>query len=256
MPDAPRLSPRSGPLDLLAGAAIPVRAGLLLLRTPRLRALSLLCAGVTLVIFVGWAVVLWHMLPGWAQLVWTPSEGLSRGLWTIAVVIAGTLGWLLGAATLPLLALAPLQDSLVDATEAAVGAPPAPPVGPIPGPAAGGDGLRTYLRAGPGAAVGSSGIDASAAVVPAAAPLWTAAGVAWTALWICAEYLDAPMVRHQRPFREMRRVLAGRPALSLGFGLVLTVLLWVPLLNLFLVPLAVCAGTLLYRSLVSAGTLS
>lgn len=256
MPDAPRLSPRSGPLDLLAGAAIPVRAGLLLLRSPRLRALSLLCAGVTLAIFVGWAVVLWHMLPGWAQLVWTPSEGLSRGLWKIAVVIAGTLGWFLGAATLPLLALAPLQDSLVDATEAAVGAPPAPPVGPIRG-------LRLAVMAFGRTFVrvlvllsGQAALMLLHAVVPAAAPLWTAAGVAWTALWICAEYLDAPMVRHQRPFRETRRVLAGRPALSLGFGLVLTVLLWVPLLNLFLVPLAVCAGTLLYRSLVSAGTLS
>ena len=41
-------------------------------------------------------------------------------------------------------------------------------------------------------------------------------------------------------------MLAGRTALALGFGLVITVLLWVPLLNLFLVPLAVCAGTLLY----------
>jgi len=51
-------------------------------------------------------------------------------------------------------------------------------------------------------------------------------------------------------------VLARRPWLCLGFGLVLVALLWVPLLNLFLVPLAVCAGTLLYRSLVSAGTLS
>ena len=93
------------------------------------------------------------------------------------------------------------------------------------------------------------------ALVPAAAPLWTAAGVGWTALWACAEYLDAPMVRHQRPFAQVRRVLAGRMALCLGFGLVLVVLLWVPLLNLFLVPLAVCAGTLLYRSLVSSRTL-
>jgi len=104
--------------------------------------------------------------------------------------------------------------------------------------------------------MGQAGLMLLHALFPAAALLWTAAGVGWTALWACAEYLDAPMVRHRRPFAEVRRVLARRTALSLGFGLVLTALLWVPLLNLFLVPVAVCAGTLLYRSLVSSGTLS
>jgi CysZ protein len=256
MPDAPRLSPRSGPLDLFAGAAIPFRAGVLLLRTPRLRALSLLCAGVTLVIFTAWALVLWHWLPGWLGALWPQPEGVARWLWRSTVVVTGALAWVVGAATLPLLALAPLQDWLVDATEAAVGAPPAPPLGAIAGAgqavaAVGRTAVRVLALL-----TGQAALMLLHAVVPAAAPLWTAAGVGWTALWVCAEYLDAPMARHRRPFRQVRRVLAGRTALALGFGLVLTLLLWVPLLNFFLVPLAVCAGTLLFRSLVSAGTLS
>ena len=51
-------------------------------------------------------------------------------------------------------------------------------------------------------------------------------------------------------------MLARRTGVALGFGLSITVLLWVPLLNLFLVPLAVVAGTLLHRSLVQCRTLS
>lgn len=256
MPEAPLLSARSRPLDVLAGAAIPFRAAALLLRTPRLRALSLLCAGVTLVIFAIWAAVLWHFLPGWLGILWAQPEGVARWLWTLTLLLTGALAWLLGAATLPLLALAPMQDWLVDATEAAVGAPPAPPVGPIAGmgQALGAVG-RTAVRV-LALLTGQAGLMLLHAVLPAAALVWTAAGVGWTALWACAEYLDAPMARHRRPFREVRRVLAGRTGLALGFGLVIVVLLWVPLLNLFLVPLAVCAGTLLYRSLVSAGTLS
>ena len=93
-------------------------------------------------------------------------------------------------------------------------------------------------------------------LVPAASPLWAAAGVGWTALFACAEYLDPPVARRGGSFAEVRRVLARRTGVALGFGLSITVLLCVPLLNLFLVPLAVVAGTLLHRSLVQCRTLS
>jgi len=86
--------------------------------------------------------------------------------------------------------------------------------------------------------------------------VWWVAGWGWTALWACAEYLDAPLSRRDRPFSDVRQVLVRRTSLALGFGLVLTLLLWIPLVNLFLVPVAVAAGTLLHRSLVAAGTLS
>lgn len=43
--------------------------------------------------------------------------------------------------------------------------------------------------------------------------------------------------------------LRGRLALALGFGAALTLLLWVPVLNFFLMPLAVVAGTLLFCGL-------
>jgi CysZ protein len=45
------------------------------------------------------------------------------------------------------------------------------------------------------------------------------------------------------------KAMRARPFLAMGMGATLYVVLWVPVLNCFLVPLAVVAGTLLYRSL-------
>jgi CysZ protein len=233
----------------------PVRAAVLILRVPRLRLLAFACAGITLLVFALWAAALWHWLPLWLQGVWARPEGVARWLWTLTVIVAGALAWLVGAATLPLLALAPLQDTLVDSTEAAVGAPPVPPAGLVHGAR---EAISALGRTAARVAVLVAGqvvLLTLQFLLPAAGPLWAVVGVGWTALWACAEYLDAPMARRGRSFREVRRVLAERTALALGFGLAVTVLLWVPLLNLFLVPVAVTAGTLLHRSLVSAGTL-
>jgi CysZ protein len=77
----------------------------------------------------------------------------------------------------------------------------------------------------------------------------------WTMAWLAAEYLDAPMARHLYPFREVRRVLLARLWLCMGFGAAVYVLLWLPVLNLFFIPLAVVAGTLLFRGLRASGSL-
>jgi CysZ protein len=256
MSDLPRLAPHGTPLDFFWGASLPVRAGLLVLRTPRLRLLTLLCAAVTLVILTLWAWALWTWLPEWMGHLWSRPLGGSRILWQLTAALGGAFLWVLGAVTLPLLALAPLQDPLVAATEAAVGAPPAPAVGAL-------GGARQAVRALGHTAVrvalllaGQALLLALQLLIPAGAMVWWAAGWGWTALWACAEYLDAPLSRRDRPFSEVRLVLARRTWLALGFGLVLTLLLWVPLVNLLLVPVAVAAGSLLHRSLVAAGTLS
>ncbi|HUM12275.1 MAG TPA: EI24 domain-containing protein [Myxococcaceae bacterium] len=256
MEDTPELPRHSGPLDLLRGASFPLRAAQLVLRVPRLRRLAALCAATTLLIFVAWGWLLWTWLPPLLDRMWHHPDGAAGWLWQLTLVVAGALAWLLGAATLPLLALAPLEDTLVAATEAAVGAPPAPPAG-IAGATrqAVSAVVRTAFRV-MLLLVGQALLLALQLLLPAAAPLWAAAGVGWTALFACAEYLDPPLARRGGAFVEVRRVLARRTALALGFGLSITVLLWVPLLNLFLLPVAVVAGTLLHRSLVSAGTLS
>ena len=256
MEDTPQLPPRGGALDLLRGATYPFRAASLVLRVPRLRRLATLCAGLTLLIFAVWGWALWEFLPRLLGGVWPHPEGAVGWLWELTLVVSGLLAWLVGAATLPLLALAPLEDTLVAATESAVGAPPAPPSG-IAGAArqAVSALARTTLRV-IVLLVGQALLLVLQLLFPAGAPVWAAAGVVWTALFACAEYLDPPVARRGGSFAEVRRVLGRRSALALGFGMSVTVLLWVPLLNLFLLPLAVVAGTLLHRSLVSAGTLS
>ncbi|HZJ54235.1 MAG TPA: EI24 domain-containing protein, partial [Myxococcaceae bacterium] len=122
MEDTPELPHKSSAFDLLRGASFPLRAGALVLRVPRLRRLTLICATLTLLIFVAWAWALWTFLPGALARLWPHPEGPVGWLWEVTLVVAGLLAWLLGAATLPLLALAPLEDTLVEATESAVGA--------------------------------------------------------------------------------------------------------------------------------------
>jgi CysZ protein len=256
MEDTPQLPARGGALDLFRGATYPFRAAALVLRVPRLRRLAALCAGITLLIFAVWAWALWAFLPRFLGAVWPHPDGAVGFLWELTLVVSGAFAWLLGAATLPLLALAPLEDTLVAATESAVGAPPAPPSG-IAGAtrqavsALGRTAVRVMLLL-----VGQALLLVLQVLFPAGAPVWASAGVVWTALFACAEYLDPPVARRGGSFAEVRQVLARRTALALGFGLVVTALLWVPLLNLFLLPLAVVAGTLLHRSLVTAGALS
>ena len=256
MNDTPEPPRHSGPLDLLRGASYPLRAAQLVLRVPRLRRIAAACAALTLLIFVLWGWALWAWLPGLLARVWPHPDGAVGWLWQLTVLVSGALAWLLGAMTLPLLALAPLEDTLVAATESAVGAPPVPPAGIA---TAAGQAVSAMARTAIRVMLlllGQALLIVLQLALPPAAPLWAAAGVAWTALFACAEYLDPPVARRGGAFVEVRRVLARRSALALGFGLSVTVLLWVPLLNLFLLPLAVVAGTLLHRSLVSAGTLS
>lgn len=255
MEATPELPRQSGAFDLLRGASYPVRAAALVLSVPRLRRLTALCAAITLLIFVGWAWALWAFLPRLLEAVWRHPEGAVGWLWELTLIVSGALAWLLGAATLPLLALAPLEDTLVAATESAVGAPPAPSGITRAARQAVSAVARTAIRV-MLLLVGQGLLLVLQLLVPAGAPVWAGAGVVWTALFACAEYLDPPLARRGGTFAEVRRVLARRTALALGFGLVVTVLLWVPLLNLFLMPLAVVAGTLLHRSLVAAGTLS
>jgi CysZ protein len=256
MEDTPELPRHSGPLDLLRGAAFPLRAAHLVLRVPRLRRLALLCAALTLGIFVLWGWALWSFLPGALERLWPHPTGPAGFFWELTLAVSGALAWLIGAATLPLLVLAPLEDTLVAATESAVGAPPAPPAGIVGATRQAVSAVtRTALRV-MLLLAGQALLLVLQLLLPAGAPLWAAAGVVWTALFAFAEYLDPPLARRGGSFVEVRQVLAQRTGLSLGFGLSVTLLLWVPLLNLFLLPLAVVAGTLLHRSLVSAGALS
>jgi CysZ protein len=253
MTTIPDLRPR-GPLsDLLAGARLPLQAAAAIARSPRLLGLSLVGALVTAATLV--AVGVGSTAASGALADWLIGGG---GAWkTIAHGTLRTLSWVVffaaGALTAPNLLLAPLQDPLSEATESACGDFTPPPFSL--GNAARGtlESLaHTLLRL----AFMAGGLLALLPLhlVPGVGSVaWLAASSLWSAFWVAVEHLSNPAARHLQPFGQVVTALRARLALALGFGGCLSVILWVPLLNFFLMPLAVVAGTLLFRGLEGNG---
>lgn len=252
IPDLPAVSTTG---DLLRGVSIPLRAFALILRTPKLLMLSLLCAVVTGLALLGIAGAAWELGQRAAHALITADSGwqhaASMGLGLIFFIML----FVVGALTVPNLLLAPLQDPLSEATEVRCGDFTPPPFS-----------LGATLR----------GIKESLShtlvrlalmflgllvlfplhLIPVAGSvLWVVLSSLWSMFWIAAEHLSNPMARHLRPFKQVLQALRGRMPLALGFGAALYVLLWVPVLNFFLMPVAVVAGTLLYRGLLRSGAL-
>ncbi|XZN92426.1 MAG: EI24 domain-containing protein [Microcoleus sp.] len=71
-------------------------------------------------------------------------------------------------------------------------------------------------------------------------------GVALGATLVCLDFLDAPLERRRRPFKEKLEILRGSLPASGSFGLVCFGLVSIPLLNLLAIPLCVTAGTLFF----------
>ncbi|QJQ97112.1 MULTISPECIES: sulfate transporter CysZ [Halomonadaceae] len=86
------------------------------------------------------------------------------------------------------------------------------------------------------------------------APLLWASFSAWV---MAITYLDYPMDNNKVSFADMRRRLSSRPWPTLSFGGLVTLITWLPLANLFLLPGAVAGAVLMwdghYRALPSEG---
>ncbi len=245
----PTLSERSTPGEFFVGLTLPFTAMRLIFSSPKLLGLAVLSAFVTAGVLVG---ILW----GW----WPVSDALAQKVihgndwWQTA--LHGLLRFIVYAAlvavsalTLPHLVLAPLQDPLSEAADVACGDFTPPPFS-----------WSSLLK---GTLLSASHSLLRIAILFAGVlvllplhliPLvgsvaYTALAMGWSAWWGCAEYLSGPMARHFLPFSAVRAAMNERRWLSFGFGAALTLLLWVPVVNFFLVPLAVVSGTLLYRSL-------
>ncbi len=63
---------------------------------------------------------------------------------------------------------------------------------------------------------------------------------------ISLEYLDYPMGNHDLVFAEQKRRLAKRRGLALGFGGSVMVMTSIPVVNFFVIPVAVAGSTLLW----------
>ena len=80
-------------------------------------------------------------------------------------------------------------------------------------------------------------------IINLAAPiLWVIFG-SWL---LSLEYLDYPMGNHDLVFAEQKRRLAERRGLALGFGGAVMIMTSIPVVNFFVMPIAVAAATLLW----------
>lgn len=255
MTPLPDLSPTSSTSDLVAGFSLLPRALVFLVRTPALRAWTALSALVTAAVLVGAAAWLWPHSQTWAHGWVTGDAWYWRALAASLGLLLFVATWAVSALTVPNLVLAPLQDPLSEAAERALGDFEPPPFSA--GRAARGVLLglsHTALRV----ALMTLGLVVlfPLNLVPGVgAVAWWLGSTVWSGFWLACEHLSGPMARHLRPFGEVLRALWGRKRLALGFGLSLSVVLWLPVVNFFLLPLAVVGGTLLYRALLKAGAL-
>ncbi|MFN7132510.1 MAG: EI24 domain-containing protein [Myxococcales bacterium] len=252
----PVLTPSNPVVELGRGFVLPFRALSIMFSTPRLLRLTSAVAALTV---ASLAVLVWALVqvtPGLVALIWKPpAEWWLGWLHTLLTVFVFLLLLVLGANTVPMTLAAPLMDPLSLATERAMG---------IEVPDTGGLGrlVAEILRAVKNALARLVVLYAGHAilllllVIPGGAVVWTWAGWAWTTVWLAAQYLDVPMARHLYRFAEVKRVVRARFFLLFGFGAAIYLLLWIPLLNFFFVPVAVIGSTMLFRGLVGAGTLA
>lgn len=242
----------SSPGDLFGGLTLPARAFGLIVRTPKLLMLSLLSAAVTGFTLFAVGYEAWALAQRGADLAVGGDAGWQRAASMGLSAVLFVLLFIAGALTLPNLLLAPLQDPLSEATEAQCGDFAPSPFSPSLL-------LRGTLESVRHTVTRLGFMTLGLAVffplnfVPVAGNvLWLILSSAWSMFWLSVEHLSNPMARHLHPFGEVVRVGRQRLPLMMGFGAALYVLLWVPVLNFFLMPVAVVAGTLLYRGLLQA----
>lgn len=253
--NVPSLPARGGPLDLLRGVALGFAALRLIFTTPRLFVLAAICALVTAAALVGVGFGAWHL--GDLAASWLVDGGSTwRSVAQVALRVALTvLFFAIGALTAPNLLLSPLQDPLSEATETRLG-----DFTPEPFSASGlVSGMLLSLRHTVVRlalmTLGSVLLLPLNLVPGAGSVLYLISSALWAMGWLAVEHLSNPMARHRYRFRAVLGAVWRRPFLALGFGALLWVLLWLPVLNCLLLPVAVVAGTLLYRALRSAGLL-
>lgn len=246
----PDLSRMTAVLDFIRGFALPWRALRLVTASRRLLLLSLLSGLVTGAALVAMAIVFWPLSNTWASSILEGDSAWFRwarlGLAVLLYVVVLTLG----ALSVPNVLLAPVGDPISEATELACG--DFETQSSTFGQLLRGTALslsHTVLRI----VLMLTGMLVLWPLhfIPLIGGLtWLAVSSLWSMFWLATEHLSTPMARHFYPFSKVIGILRRRLALAVGFGAALSVLLWIPIVNFFLLPLAIIAGTLLYRGLL------
>ncbi len=89
-------------------------------------------------------------------------------------------------------------------------------------------------------------------IIAPLAPLMPFIWFGFGAWMLAIEYVDYAYDNNERSFSEVRAGLAAQRGTALGFGSITTLASMVPLLNIIVVPAAVCGGTALYCEKLAA----
>lgn len=235
------------------GLSLPFRAFALIARTPKLLGLSLLCAFVTAAVLIFSAAGAWSVGSLLAHTLVPGDSTLNAAAAVTLAVVFSLVFFVIFALTIPNLALAPLQDPISEATEAQLGQFSPEPFsigGLVKGTV---ESLKHTLLRLLVMLVGVLVLLPLNLIPAVGSVAYLVLSSVWTMFWISVEHLSNPMARHLMPFSLVVKTLRKRLTLAFGFGAALYVLLWIPVLNFFLMPVAVVAGTLLYRRLLDEG---
>jgi CysZ protein len=234
-------------VGFLKAFLLPLDAWRLIRRDPALRKLTMLSAGVSAACFTALFLGLWYASPHLLGLLWERPNDWTVIVWIFATAAIFLVSFVVGAQTLPIILLAPLSERISIQTELALGAK-SDEGGLIRFVVETGRSLqKAVLRV----CVLLSGHALLLALWLIPGPghaAWTIASVGWSALWLAFEYVDLTANRHGRSFTQVARFMQAHVPDTLGLGLAIYALLWVPLINVFFVPVAVVSATLLYRS--------
>lgn len=90
--------------------------------------------------------------------------------------------------------------------------------------------------------------------VPVVGPVLSALGsVIATSFFLGRDLMDGPLTRRRLTWRQKASLIRRQRALSSGLGAAAALLLWIPVVNLLLMPLAITGGALLYSRLLANG---
>lgn len=241
--------------DLAAGIRLFVDGQRWVLRHGRWFGFGLLPALITLVGYAAALVVLafwaddaaaWAtpFADGWDS----PWRGLFRGLLTAVVFGGGLLLSVISFTAVTLLVGQPFYESLAERVDVSEGGAPDAPDVPLWRDLlrSARDSLRVLVRV----AAWSVLLFAAGFIPVVGQTVVPVFGFCVSGYFLALELSGVAFQRREVPLRERMRVLRGRMALTLGFGVPLTLCFLVPLVSVVLMPGAVAGGTLLARSLM------
>lgn len=235
---------------------LPLEAFKLIRKDPLLWRLTLISAVVCSLCFVLLGVGLWYGAPAIVSLLWTRPDSWTAVFWYLMAGLLFVVGFVVGAQTLPVILLAPLSERLSIQTETTLG------VREQQGGIArfvvetGRSLWKALLRV--TMLVGGHTLLLTLWLVPGYGhAVWSAAAFAWNVVWLAFEYIDVTANRHGVSFMGVVRFLNDHGLSTLGLGAAIYFLLWVPILNVFFVPIAVVSATLLFnRSAITKSSVS